>query len=660
MIRFIKILGAFWFVLLTIQMNAQELLSGLPSNELVAGKISKQPDNKSLKLNKETAVYYAGLPFFDDFKNRTLFADPSHWIGRSVFVNNSFGYLPPNQGVATFDALDSTGTLYPTASSAPFRADELTSVGIRLDSVYKPSPRRLEPKDSLYLSFYYQPQGYGNAPEEGDSLVLAFRVLTGDSIFSPIDSVWEAQAAWKTVWKTAGMSLSAFQKQYGKNFVQVMIPIRDKDLFYKGFQFRFYNYASIANELNPVLKSNVDEWNIDYVYLNKGRSAGDTTYRALAFSGESPSFLKHYLAMPYRQYRADPTNSLRPDFHLNIANLDRVDHQIHYRYTVTQRNGDFFYDYNGGICNLAPFYQFGFQDCNSSCSAAQACPPVNSLFSLDYDRDTTSYRIVHYISDSSVSPVLVDSMVAVQKFYNYFAYDDGSPELGYGVISTGSSVACQFNVNVPDTLRSVQIYFNKTSSTGAEYFNLMVWRDNNGKPGEVIYEQDNLVVKWEDGIYQFHNYMLDSPLLVSGTFYVGYQQQDQNLNIGFDANHDAQDKNFYSLGNDWYPSQFQGALMMRAVLGSALIAGISKEKTQEVKALQVYPNPNRGEFHFVGLELKAGQWAAVAVYNIYGSLVFQRHITQNKLDVGYLPTGLYVAKVQVGARLFSTKFLIRK
>jgi len=660
MIRYIKILFFVGLLSLILPAHAQEYLSGLSTNALLAKRIKQYDQKQHLKQQDQSGPIFLTLPFFDDFNQKPGFPAVERWQDASAFVNNGFGYFPPNQGVATMDALDSAGMLYPSAGSVPFRADELVSLPIRLDSVFVPTARRLGPGDSLYISFYYQPQGYGNAPEGADSLALAFRVLTGDSIFSVTDSVWKPQTTWKTVWHAAGMSLSDFQKKWGKNFVQVMIPLRDSTCFYKGFQFRFYNYASIANDVNPSWKANGDEWNIDYVYLNSGRSAGDTTHRALAFSGERPVFLKHYTSMPYRQYRVDPTNSLRPEFHVYMANLDGVAHQEHYAYAVKQRNGDFYYDYDGGTCNLEPFYQVGFRGCNSTCSAAQACPPVNSLFSLDYNRDTTSYRIVHVISDSTVSPALVDSMVSVQKFYNYFSYDDGTPELGYSVAGAGSSVAYQFKVIVPDTLRSVQIYFNADASDEAKYFNLMVWRDNNGKPGEVIVEQDDQVVKTDDGIYKFHNYVLDTALVISGTFYVGYQQQNQNLNVGFDANHDARDKIFYTAEDQWYSSAFHGALLMRPVLGSSLILGLSDVKSKVVKPLQVFPNPGTGLITFAGLDFSKGQQAEVYVYNLYGARVYHQLTSQNKLDVRYLRPGFYVAKVKMGMRYFSAKFLIRK
>ncbi len=690
-------------------MQAQEMLTGLPSNVVIQQKILKEKHTPGFKSSQPTPLLT--LPFFDDFTTSRVFPDAHRWVEKATFVNNSFCYLPPNQWVATLDALDSAGNIYSTATSAPFKADRLTSQPIRLDSVFSPVPAKLDPADSLYLSFYYQPQGLGDAPEPGDSLVLAFRALTGDTVFSHIDSIWvlannflsspqdtlhpmdtlrakppcdtnfilinystlvwgdsllfpcdsvfAPATAWQTVWKSPGMTLKDFQKKYGKDFVQVMVPLRNPAYFYKGFQFRFFNYASIANNINPSWQSNVDEWNLDYVYLNTGRSATDTTHRAIGFSGTNPVFLKHYTEMPYRQYRSDPTNSLIPDFHVYIDNLDRTDHNIHYYYQVSQMNGSFAYGYDGGIQVLPPFYQFGFQNCNSSGGAAQACPPVNSLFSLDYDSDTTSYLIKHYISDSSVSPPLVDSMIYRQGFYNEYAYDDGVPEMGYTLEPAGAKLAYRFKINVPDTLRALRIYFNKLKDNPSPLFDLVVWRDNNGKPGEEIYRQDNLRVNWEKGIYPFTTYRLDTAILVSGTFYVGYQQQNQSLNIGFDTNHDASNDIFYFADNAWYKTSFKGALLLRPVLGQDMILGTGKLLPAGEVALNVYPNPAQGQLRFTAHGLTSGVTREVAVYNLFGQLVVRRTLRRNFLDTRFLSNGMYLLRIKSGNRIYSAKFIVK-
>ena len=642
-------------------LQAQERLTGLTTNEQVAQHYQKwHQQYKSQKAAKATKIVLQ-LPFFDDFKNASVYPDSSKWIGKSAFVNNAFCYLPPDRGVVTFDALDSTGNVYSSANSSPSRADVLTSQPIRLDSIFSSSKRTLSPADSVYLSFYYQPQGVGNAPEEGDSLVLALKYPTGDSIYQASNSSWQPIYAWKTVWKTTGMDLQTFQQLYGKNFLQVMIPIRDSAYFYKSFQFRFYNYVTIANNTIPSWKTNTDIWNVDFVYLNAGRSVGDTTYKKLTFSGTYPSFVKNYTSMPYAQYRADPTNSTNQSFHVYIANLDRVSHSGHYNYSVTQEGGSFSYAYDGGTNTLQPFFASGFEDCNTSGSSAQACPPVNSLFSLNYNQDTASYLIKQYINDPEDTIVQGDSMIYKQSFYNYFSYDDGTPEMGYGIEPAGAMVACKFKMNTPDSLTAIQIYFNKPqASNSLLYFNLMVWSDNNGKPGDVIYEQNNVEVHWSSNLYGFYTYTLDKPVVLSGVFYVGLQQQQEDLNIGFDANDDAQSKIFYYTNNNWYQTSYQGALMIRPVIGKSIVLGTENKPFTDSNIIKAYPNPATNGVSFSALNFKPGASVKVEIYNILGNMIMLRELTQNYLSTQYIADGFYIARIYVENKVYCVRFIVRK
>lgn len=646
-----------------LSLQAQERLTGLSTNKQVAHRYQQlQRHYKFQKATEENKIPLQ-LPFFDDFKSASVYPDSSKWVGKSAFVNNSFCYLPPDRGVVTFDALDSTGNVYSTATSTPSVADILTSQPIRLDSLISSSSKKaLTPADSVYLSFYYQPQGVGNAPETNDSLVLEFKYPTGDSVYQASDSSWQPGYVWKRVWETPGMDLQTFQQLYGKNFVQVMIPIKDTALFYKNFQFRFFNYVSIASNNIPSWKTNTDEWNEDFVYLNSNRSAGDTTYSKLTFSGTYPSFIKHYTSMPYAQYRADPTNSTNPTFHVYIANLDKVSHSGHYNYNVRQEGGSFSYSYDGGTNTLQPFSQFGFEDCNTSESAAQACPPVNSLFSLDYHQDTASYLIKQYITDPVNTAIQGDSMVYKQLFYNYFSYDDGTSEEGYSIEPAGAMVAYKFKMNTPDTLNSIQIYFNKPqASNNLIYFNLMVWSDNNGKPGNVIYEQDNEQVHWSSDLYGFYTYKLNTPVLLSGIFYVGLQRQQNDVNIGFDANDDAQKDIFYYTNNNWYQTSFQGALMIRPVIGkNSIVLGTENHQATNGNIIKAYPNPATNGISFSGIKIDAGKPVKVEVYNLLGNLVSQTALTQNYLSTQYLANGFYIARIYTQNKVLSVRFIVRK
>ena len=110
------------------------------------------------------------------------------WLDSEAFLNNTMAVDPWSIGVVTFDGLDENGYPYAIGTSTSGIADHLTSKYINLSTVVA--------SDSLYLSFLYQPQGYSDEPEPGDSLYLEF---------------YEAGAAqWNEIWKGGGGALEDF------------------------------------------------------------------------------------------------------------------------------------------------------------------------------------------------------------------------------------------------------------------------------------------------------------------------------------------------------------------------------------------------------------------------------------------------------------------
>ena len=162
-------------LLFGLKINAQEYLN------VFSYGIENSSNAKNYRSEKQI-----NLPFFDDFSNDNVVPDASKWMNKSVFVNSGFPSYPINHNAATFDVLDATGKVYSHASSSPFVADSLISNKIKFDN--------LTPADSLYFSFYYQPQGNGNAPEENDSLVLMFGSVSDTSI------------VWNHMWSSPGIS----------------------------------------------------------------------------------------------------------------------------------------------------------------------------------------------------------------------------------------------------------------------------------------------------------------------------------------------------------------------------------------------------------------------------------------------------------------------
>jgi hypothetical protein len=430
-----------------------------------------------------------------------------------------------------------------------------------------------------------------------------------------------------------------------------MIPITDSLLYLrKDFRFRFINYASLASDNNPSWRANCDQWNIDYVYLNIGRSFKDTVYRHVTFVERAPSMLKNYESMPFNQYINNPGNEMKNKLEMTITNLDSTIFNSSYYYVVYQVDGPFQYLYPGGNCNLFPFYLNGYQNCVSC--AAHACPPVNFLFPLS-TADSAEFEIRHFIiGDITPNDTVGDTLSFRQKFFNYYAYDDGTPEEGYGLTPAGAKLAYRFTLNVKDTLRAIQMFFNHTQNDANEkFFNLMVWRDNNGKPGDVMYSQLNEMVEYTPGLLGFHTYMLDEPLPVNGTFYIGWEQQTgDNLNLGYDRYNNAQQHIFYNATGEWYQSIYQGALMMRPLLGKQFQFSGMEERFAGQGSITPYPNPSSGSkisFKCTGIYeypfMTEGFF--VSIHNILGEEVFSGEFSPS-LDMGRVSPGLYIVSVK--------------
>ncbi|HVA99141.1 MAG TPA: hypothetical protein VNG53_09620, partial [Bacteroidia bacterium] len=283
-----------------------EVLSPLHYNPAVAAKWQEAQilQKQHLHNYRANSLYTdtLSLPFLDDFSKDTVYPNQSLWLDSSVYVNPDFPIAPVTIGVATFDGLNSKGYPYdPSSVSGSFLSDKLTSHPINLGSPITAS-------DSIYLSFYYQAQGRGINPKSSDSILLQFKAPN-----QPLSQ------AWKEVWYHLGYSLSLTDSASHL----VMIPIRDTAFLQNGFQFRFENYASQNGPFN--------QWNIDYVYLNKLRTKSDTIFKDMAFVYKPQSLITPYQSMPWEQYI--PTN-MRTSVNTYIRNNDATVDNTSYNYYI--------------------------------------------------------------------------------------------------------------------------------------------------------------------------------------------------------------------------------------------------------------------------------------------------------------------------------------
>jgi hypothetical protein len=591
---------AFFFL---IGINSQEVISGLQTNIIITK--ARETLDKSKRLTVPDTIE---LPLFDDFSQSGVFPDNKYWSDNYVFINNTFSNQQITAGMATFDAIDQTGKLYEWASSSVFKADHLTSNPVNLD--YPAS-------DSIYLSFFYQPQGLADAPERNDSLTLQF--------FAPSENKWHS------VWMAYGSS--------NKPFKPVIIKIDQSRYLKKGFSFRFINYASLSSDLNdPAMAGNCDQWNIDYILLDKNRSNGDTLPADVAFTLPLRSSLKTYEAMPWRHFRQVFLSEMGPWIKIHYRNNDDIVRNVTRNFEIYDLyKQNLSHSFTSGATNIDPM-----TDINYNAELIYSFKPNEPD-----NPDSALFRITAILKTDDFDRKDNDTIIYYQKFGNYFAFDDGSAEGGYGINGLGSRnamVAYRFKSFIPDSLRAIQICFNDSYlNSNLRSFDLMVWSDNNGVPGDILYSQEEEMVSQGSAINGFTTYKLNQPVKVTGVFYIGWKQRSETfLNAGFDFNTLHNGRQFYWINGNWTLSQAKGSLMIRAVVGTPVKTTlISDVPGSGYKKLGIWPNPVK---EFLSVEADETGFTGnltISIFDLQGRRLMLENYNE-RLDVSFLKEGIYV------------------
>ncbi|OIP02610.1 MAG: hypothetical protein AUJ98_00715 [Bacteroidetes bacterium CG2_30_33_31] len=608
--------------------SAQEFISPLSSYPTLL----KYNNLQEKSTTKGSSAIFLKLPFIDDFSYNRLSPDDRLWSNKYVFINKSFGVNPVTIGVATFDAVNDTGGIYSYASSFPFIADSLTSNYVRLDSTIGSLNQLLSPADSIYLSFYFQPQGIGNPPEKEDSLILQF--------FNPLANLWT------NIWQHEGMSLDSFRNMYGVDFKMVSIPIVNPAYFSKYFRFRFLNKVSIPNNTIPSWRSGLyDHWNLDYVYLNKDRNYGDNSISDLAFMESKNTLLKNYVSMPWEQYKVAAAAEIDNTISVKFRNMDL---------SPTVKNVNQFFSiedlYDKSFYKATP-YPSSFN--MTSGMQVNYLPSYGGYTFQSSSPKYADFEVMYRVLTNTPPAESIrtnDTMRFYQRFYNYYAYDDGIPEAGYGLSNASARLAYKFTLNKGDSLQAIEMYFNQTlGNSSQQYFYLTVWDDNNGQPGNVIYEKAGKRPEYQSDLFKYYTYKLDKGIYLTGTFYVGWRQNTyDNMNLGFDMNKDNHNKIFYNSTGTWLNSSFAGTLMIRPILGSEKVAytGIVSSK-QNLADLIIYPNPCSTSILNIEIQnLSQSEKLKLntQIYNINGQLIYSEQYSPI-IRTDNLKKGIYLVKI---------------
>jgi hypothetical protein len=213
-------------------------------------------------------------------------------------------------------------------------------------------------------------------------------------------------------------------------------------------------------------------------------------------------------------------------------------------------------------------------------------------------------------------------------------------------------VATRFTSYIDDTLRSVQISFNDSyRDANKRSFDLLVWSDNNGTPGDVIYRGEELMVTQAGRINGFYTYVIPDGVPVNGVFYIGWKQRSETfLNAGVDINTAQNGKQFYWLNGNWQQSQVKGTLMIRPVVGAppktTSIDDLYGTKDYEIK---ITPNPAREFIKVTTAQSDNGETEWISITDLNGrKLLTSRNSGQ--IDISSLHQGIYIVITSISGR----------
>ncbi len=606
--------------LASFKLVAQEVLSPLTYRPIFDNSNARGTE---MVLFPTDTIALPSVGVRDNFMYDSRRPDSTMWdlaLNPGVYVNRGWATAPINLGVCTFDGLNAQGFPYDqfSAISSSMLCDELTSRHFDL-SGYSPS-------DSVYLSFWWEAQGKGYAPNQVDSLQVQVNIPAWNT----------AGEVWKTVWFMEG-----YNPQFpDTSFHVAMIKLDSASYFANGFRFRFRNYASGCG-------SN-DHWHIDEVLFKPNRLANDTFINDVFFVYDMPSLFQDFQEIPGSHYTA---SQMANNINMYIRNNDTITRNVTYSFEIfAVGNSTPLFNYAGGADgNLFPFDSSGY---------STYAPHENPNFSYSYTPfsvpDTGYYYVNHMLKKGTAPTSPVDTVTYYQRMYNAYAYDDGSAEVGYGLYGSGGLLAYRFDlpIGVLDTLTAIQMHFLPVLDIDVlQYreFRLTVWNHNvsTSGPGTIIYQERGESPYYAPDVSnRFTTYGIDSGIVVlSGTFYIGWQQEGvDRLYIGMDLENDNHSKVYYNTSGVWYTSIYPGSLMMRPVFGDDYdVSGI--EEGSSSSAISVYPNPSSQLFLISGLS--SNQNYSATLVDIYGREVIRETVntTQKSINVSAFAPGMYILRI---------------
>jgi len=591
-------------------------------------------DKTTEQLNARTENNTLTLPFWEDFSKSSSTPTDTLWEqSQNVFISPGLGLNPPSISVASFDGLVADGTGYSGNATSEGPTDALNSCPFDF-TTYTAA-------DDIYLSFFYQYAGNGDNPELSDSLRVEFM---------------DADSSWIPVWPRNGASLDR-----SGSFEQVILAVDQDEFFNDEFRFRF---QSFGRQSGPF-----DTWNVDYIYMNEGRSLSDLFYPDRSIITPLSSLFGEYASIPNGHFNG---NTVRAEF--RITNLDDGFAQPY----------DF--DINLSVTNYldsAILSTNNFSESDVEPTPPSSLSPINvgaidtvfipdllspADFNTNSDSTLINYEILLDSDDEIDSEPLVsiidftlnDTIRGEYVLRDFYAYDDGSAEVGAGLNFSGSRLAYQFE-KFGDTLNYIHafdIYFPYLNeSPNGKSINLSVWEDDDGEPGLLAFDE-RISISKTPGLNVFTRFELSAPVLIEDSiFYIGYRQNTAgDLAVGLDKNNDTSSRIFFNLSGSWeQDDNIPGSLMLRPVFGPEpeIITSIDDVLSDEIA---IFPNPVND---MLTINKKVDHIELYRINGIREQIEIMPYNDGLQIKVSHLLNGIYLIKFINNGNLVVRKIIKR-
>ena len=617
------------------QLSPSEPLSADP------GRAAYAPTAARAQLRGTTAL---ALPFFDDFTTPLEGTpNPLKWMPTGgAFASNRLAIQPLTRGAATLDGLRANGQSYSGQMNSLYGPiDSLVSQPINLSG--------LTPNNNVSLSFAWQAGSIVSAP----NAYVAGRQPVRLQLLAKSDV-----GNWEEVWVYNSLAART-------PFRQQVVLLNQARYLYGNFQFMFVASGNLSN--------NHDNWSVDYILLDRGRTAGlaDTTFQDSGagggLTGGNPSGgmrspLRRFASMPVWQFNATspPSSELTDRLGVNYSNL---------RSSLAPLNVNVL----GTVQQLpaGPVVGTWLQRSLPLGTLPRLTPVTGpaSAVALPATPGAKRLRYTMALNSQEQNPLTLpnDTIFRDVELANYYAYDDGTAEGNTGLPpwpnGQQAAFAYRFDLNQADYVRGLRLYpvYPGTSVAGsgrtldfdARPVTISVWDDVNGRPAATARISKTATIPAAAAIptgWQYYQIDFDQPVPVSGIFYVGFSQPStpagRFLPYGLDFNSSFPAQHLMRRDNAgvWDTTNFdsgRGAIMMRPVMTNNVATATAAGRA--AAAYSLYPNPAHGTVSIAG-----PAFARAALLDALGRVVWTQPAAQAgtpTLPLPALPPGLYTVRL---------------